>query len=388
MASRKRTIQPKVCRRRAFGRAGAAALLLLFAGSTADPARGGDSGWRGELATGAGYFDLDATSRLGSQTVLSAYRPLSSDTACFITGNTNQFDAGSQYGAAFGLFKAPTGPNSLTDRLGWSATYDSFTDSRLGSPYIGTFSGDLEWLFGGGGHAPIIGGARYARTVTGSTVDCLPQAVYQNGMSGGPFDFRGLNAVELYGRSTVGVAQLELGVGYLDGPHLTTYRAALAAPLSDRVGLRMQATGGDDDQWTGFAGLTFALSGRRAVQTVRSRDPLLDAPAGLALAASEERDGQTDGIQLAQLNSSDEHAGGILAVAATQPGPRFVSPGTCGCCSCALNSKFGSVVNHRLSTQENLLRQGADERRRNMIAVRRRPAPPGMPPVVVVEEGD
>ncbi|MEM9701526.1 MAG: hypothetical protein AAF907_03675, partial [Planctomycetota bacterium] len=329
-----------------------AVLSAIGLATAASPACGDDRSWRGELATGAGYFGLDGVSRLGSQTAVAAFKPLSGDSAAFVYANTNQYSGGAQYGGAFGLFKAPTGTSSLRDRLGFSAAYDSYTDTRLGSPYVGSVTGDVEMLFGDRGAIPLIGGARYVRTVTGASIDAMPQAVFNNGAPGGPFSLEGLEATEIYGRTNVRGTALELGLGYLDGPNLTTYRAAIAAPLSDRVGVRFQLTGDDEDQWTGFAGVSFALgplptSRRRPFPIVPNRQPLLlsERP------APQDADGEVV-LTAGELDSTVNH----VPAPHHPPTLTTVLPPNHGPCDCAVRGKFASVVSHRLATQEFLLR--------------------------------
>ena len=217
-------------------------------------------GWNWQVITGLSYFNFPTDSRVGSQSVLAGYLPVLDDTAIFVQGNTTLFDGGEQYGGSLGLLKAPTSLRSWYERVGWSVSYNSFTDTRVGSPYIGSFSGDLEAIVTERfGFTPLVAGVRFNQTVTGASIDPLPGVVDAFGQPAGSTPFGGVSTVGGYVRGNIGVNQLRLGAGYLEQADLVTYDASLIRPLTRRIGLRLRGATDSDSNWTGFAGFSVAL---------------------------------------------------------------------------------------------------------------------------------
>ena len=232
--------------------------------------------WNWILDTGVSYFDFPSDSRVGGQTILTGYKPLLDDVAFITHGSINLFDGGEQLGGSVGIIKAPTSMCSLYDRLGGELAYDSFTDTRFGSPYIGSLRGNVELMLaedGGPGPlgrvfsgSPLIGGVRWSQTVTGTSLD-IPNTFFPGvpGVAGvvpggsTRVPFQGVTSVGGYLAGQLGVNRFQAGASYLDQADLAIYDLAVTRPLRQGVNLRLLGSVDERGNSSAYAGVAIAL---------------------------------------------------------------------------------------------------------------------------------
>ncbi len=194
---------------------------------------------------GASYFNNAANTPFGGIYGTHLAADLTDRLGVMATGLINNYNGATQYAGTVGGYLNTNYYGDKSERFGGAVSFDQFTDTGLGSPYLAQarFRVDYRIL------PSVIAAVQYTDPLIGSSTAVVPGA--------GTTPFRSPHVTQ--GFLTVGGTTV--GVGYVEEEHSMTYSFMNTRPLTDRLSSIVNASYDPNVHlWIGFVGMQLQLS--------------------------------------------------------------------------------------------------------------------------------